>query len=103
MLITNSDLPALTVPELNRAYEDLVGVLADYNGIHGDRLHARLQAIRDQLRARALMEDVARGLTDEKLARCIEIIDDLDWDETLSSVQAASLAILRDEQTRRAA
>lgn len=48
-----TDLPVITVAELNRAYEDLVSRLADYSGVHGDMLHARLQAIVDELHTRA--------------------------------------------------
>lgn len=53
------------------------------------------------LRPLAVMEDVARGLTDDQLTRSIEIIDDLDEDESLVGVQAAALATLQGEQKRR--
>lgn len=67
MLITNTDLPVLTVAELNRAYEDLALRLADYDGVHGDRLSARLVAIVDELHTRAGREDVARSMATDDL------------------------------------
>lgn len=48
------DLPVLTIAELNRAYEDLTFRLADYSGVYGDALHNRLQAVMDELHARAI-------------------------------------------------
>lgn len=53
------------------------------------------------LRPLAVMEDVARGLTDNQLTRSIEIIDDLDEDKSLVGVRAAALATLQGEQKRR--
>ncbi|WP_020658378.1 hypothetical protein [Amycolatopsis benzoatilytica] len=67
MLITNNDLPALTVAALNRAYEDLALRLADYDGVHGDRLSARLVAIVDELHTRAGRENIARSMITDDL------------------------------------
>jgi hypothetical protein len=60
VLLTNTDLPVITVAELNRAYEDLVAKLADYNGVYGDCLHARLAAMVDEIHGRALAENIRR-------------------------------------------
>jgi hypothetical protein len=58
MHFTNNDLPVLTVRELNRVYVELRERLADYDGIHVERLHARLQAAYDELHGRALAEHI---------------------------------------------
>ncbi|MEA5366081.1 hypothetical protein VA596_41595 [Amycolatopsis sp., V23-08] len=96
--MSNNDLPALTIAELNRAFEDLTGALADYTGIHGDRLHTRLQAIVDQLHARAELEGTARSMSDDELATHARLLDTY---PALGGVVPAAKAIVRGEQARR--
>ena len=57
----NLDLPGMTVQELNKVRFELVRRLSDYDGVNGDRLHARLGAAVDELHARALEEDRHRS------------------------------------------
>jgi hypothetical protein len=96
VLITNTDLPVLTVAELNRAYDDLIALLADYNGVHGDRLHVRLAAMVDELHGRAIAEDIERGiahLDDDALALSLEFALLLD---VTAPRTAIGIRILRD-------
>src|SRR4051812_34211120 len=89
MLLTNTDLPVITVAELNRAYEDLRDCLADYNGVHGDRMAARLQAIVDQLHTRAGRENIARSMATDDLQ---DMLPDFE--------QVAALCGIRPEQAK---
>jgi hypothetical protein len=63
-LTGNTDLPVLTVQELNRVYHELVERLADYDGIHADALHIRLGLTLVELYKRAQREDAERALID---------------------------------------
>ncbi|ALG07639.1 hypothetical protein [Kibdelosporangium phytohabitans] len=65
----NRDLPVLTIQELNRTYTDLVERLADYSGIHEERLRERLVAVMDELHGRALAEERRRQTVRNVLAR----------------------------------
>lgn len=87
--MSNNDLPVLTVRALNSVYAELVERLADYNGIHGDALHARLDAVYTELHIRAGRENIARSMATDDLQ---DMLPDFE--------PVAALCGIRPEQAR---
>ncbi|ALG06816.1 hypothetical protein [Kibdelosporangium phytohabitans] len=90
------DLPVLTVQELNRTYADLVERLADYSGIHEDRLQERLVAVMDELQTRALLTHLIHRMdfNREHGARLLGVLVDEADDDVLRCFGATREALL---------
>lgn len=100
--MSNNDLPVLTVRALNSVYAELVERLADYNGIHADALHTRLDAVYTELHTRAGRENIARSMATDDLQ---DMLSDFEPVAALCGIRpehaAANRRIVVDELRRR--